>query len=320
MTHTSVEHGIKLVVLILQYGGPEHTIECLESLQPQLGAAEVVVVDNASPKGFHELHAWLGSPALERIDALGRTYRPVGAVHLLRAADNLGYGAGNNLGAAYAFGELDATHLWVLNNDTRLAPDALEQLQSFLITHPDAELVGHTLLDYGTTRIQALAGARYDPLLGIGRRLGAGLDAAGPLPTPAELERNLDYVIGASFVLSRRLYERIGLFDPALFLYFEEIDLARRAARVGVRPRWAPLVRVEHKEGASISPQAKSVLSEYHATLSSLIVTRKHYLRLLPLTALIRSLYKLPRYVFSGRWPLVRAHLVAIRTFLRRTQ
>lgn len=310
---------MKLAIVILQYNGADHTYECVESILPHLDSKSVVIlVDNASPIGFHDLYTRIGSPPLSEINIENRQYILSSQIHVLRNNNNTGYGQGNNIGAQYAVEVLEATHIWILNNDTRPAPDALSSLRTYLIQHPEADLIGHTILDYGTSRVQALAGARYNPVLGVGKRIGAGTLLEDGLPPEESVEPQLDYLTGASFVISRKLYEQIGLFDPAFFLYFEEMDLARRAAAVGVRLRWASGVRVEHKEGASISPENRSELSEYHATLSSLLLTRKHYPLLLPITLLVRLLYKVPRYALQGRWKLVRAHLGGLGEFLRR--
>ena len=239
-------------------------------------------------------------------------------IHLLRTAQNLGYGQGNNVGAAYAFGQLRADYVWVLNNDTRLDKDAFSELYAYITRHPDAEIIGQTVLDYGTSSVQALGGAKYNPILGVGKRIGVGQSIDAPLPPPPAVEKQLDYLAGASFVISRALYEKVGLFAPEFFLYFEEIDLAKRVKGTGADLRWAPGVKIEHKEGASISPGRRSALSEYHATLSSLIATRKHYPFLLPLTLVVRALYKLPRYALSRRWDLLRAHFGGIGKFLER--
>lgn len=309
---------MKIVLLILQYKGFEHTSELFESITPQLpydDSVEIVIIDNASPDGFHDLYEYLEKPVLEEINARYLRYKSGRWLHLLRSVENLGYGRGNNLGAAYAFEELKASHVWVLNNDTILYPDALTKLKEYLYLNSNAHLIGQTILDYGTRRVQALAGAQYNPFLAIGKRICAG-QMLNSMTHEQNIEGSLDYLTGASFVITRELYEKIGLFDPMFFLYFEEIDLAKRARSLGVKLHWSPFVVIEHKEGASISPLNKSSLSEYHATLSSLLVTRKHYSILLPLTILLRSIYKLPKYILNKQWQLVRAHLSALRDFL----
>lgn len=311
---------MKIVLVILQYGGVVHTLECLESLRPQLKAseAEVVIVDNASPQGFHELYTSLGKPALLRLSAEARFYTPYDGLHLIRANQNLGYGAGNNLGAAYAFECLDADFVWVLNNDTRLAPDALAEFLVYVSQHPDKAMIGHTIVDYGKETVQTLGGAKYNPLLAFGKRVLEGKNYRNLQVTEEEVLNQIDYMTGASFAIRRQAYERVGLFDPRYFLYFEEIDLAKRMRRAGLSLGWAGKVIVEHKEGASISPDQRSVLSEYHATLSALLVTQKHFPRMLPVTATIRLIYKILYYIKLRKVNLIRAHFAGIRAFMRR--
>jgi GT2 family glycosyltransferase len=47
------------------------------------------------------------------------------------------------------------------------------------------------------------------------------------------------------------VFEQVGLFDEGFFLYFEEVDLALRAARAGWESWYVPAARVVHEAGAS---------------------------------------------------------------------
>lgn len=65
-----------------------------------------------------------------------------------------------------------------------------------------------------------------------------------------EVEKNIDYIIGASMLLSRGLLEKVGLLCEDYFLYYEEVDIAQRSKpyfKIGV----ASESIVYHKEGAS---------------------------------------------------------------------
>ena len=310
---------MRLSIIVLQYGQVEFTLECIKSILPQLKMNDsLVVVDNASPSGFQQLYEFLDRPLLMEISSERRVYTNNKNVYLLKAAANLGYGAGNNIGAAYAFRQLASDFVWILNNDTRLAPDALAELTGYLECHSEKALVGHTVLDYGSDRVQTLGGAKYNPLLAVGRRVAEGADVRQLAFTEAAVLAQLDYMTGASFAISRRAYQQTALFDPRYFLYFEEIDLARRVREAGLSFGWASRVIVEHREGTSINPEEKSELAEYHATLSALLATQRHFPLLLPLTAAIRMFYKLARYAVARKPALIKAHLAGMAAFTRR--
>ncbi len=53
-----------------------------------------------------------------------------------------------------------------------------------------------------------------------------------PLPLPPQTQP-VDWVAGASLLIRRAVLDEVGLFDEGFFLYYEETDLCRRAARHG---------------------------------------------------------------------------------------
>jgi GT2 family glycosyltransferase len=69
-----------------------------------------------------------------------------------------------------------------------------------------------------------------------------------PLP---EQDVVLDWVAGCSMLIRRQVFEQIGLFDEHFFLYFEETDLCRRAAKAGFKTAYVPGSRVAHVGSAS---------------------------------------------------------------------
>jgi GT2 family glycosyltransferase len=63
--------------------------------------------------------------------------------------------------------------------------------------------------------------------------------------------RNVDIVSGSLFMIDRALWNQLGGFDPAFFMYGDEADLCFRARQVGARPIVTPDATIEHYEGAS---------------------------------------------------------------------
>jgi GT2 family glycosyltransferase len=60
-----------------------------------------------------------------------------------------------------------------------------------------------------------------------------------------------DWLCGAALMVRSKLFRELGGFDPRFFLYFEETDLCRRAAKAGAE-LWAVGSAVaEHSSGAS---------------------------------------------------------------------
>jgi GT2 family glycosyltransferase len=72
---------------------------------------------------------------------------------------------------------------------------------------------------------------------------GAGFDHAS--------EREVEWVMGACFLLRRSAYDEVGPFDERYFLFSEEVDWMRRAADAGWSVVYTPTARCVHVGGAS---------------------------------------------------------------------
>lgn len=278
-------------VILVNWNGWRDTVACVDSLgEAGYPRMEVTVVDNGS-----------GDDSVEEIR------RRCPEATLLRSPSNLGFAGGNNLGIRRALEE-GADYCWILNNDTVVEKGALAALVDRMEGDTRAGICGSTLLYHDRPdTVQALGGGTYRPLLGITRSLGEGEPAAAERDVRA-VEARMDYVAGASMLVSRAFLEEVGLMSEEYFLYYEEIDWALRAGE-RFRLAWAPGSRVRHKEGAAIGggsarPSARSRLSDYYQLRNRLRLTRRHYPALLPavwLTLLAALLNRLGR----GQWDRV---------------
>lgn len=217
---------MRATVLIVTFNSREVVPRCLDALQATIGPTdEVVVVDNASPDGTADLIAasypW---------------------VRLVRAGQNGGYGAANNLGATTARGG----HLVFLNPDTVPQPGWLDALLDGLGTGEDVLATAMLLLASAPGQVDAFGNEVH--ISGITTCHGWG-QPAERYAQPSEVGA----VSGAGFALSRRLFHRLGGFDARLFLYFEDTELSLRARLAGCRCVAVPGARVlhDHRPGFS---------------------------------------------------------------------
>lgn len=304
-THTaSTERPPRVYVVVLNWNGWGDTLRCLESvLRLDYPDFRVLVCDNASGDGSVGcIRAWAAGaldalpppapgprscawPPLAKPLALHELTRaeaqrcageqPDAPLVLIRTGGNLGYAGGNNVALRYALARGDADYVWLLNNDTVVRPDALAALVRRMAQRPQAGLCGSLLCDYHRPgRVQALGGARFNPWLGSQRALGAGARADAAVDAAA-VERRLDYVIGASMLVSRRWLETVGLLCEDYFLYFEEIDWAVRG-RGRLALAFAPDSVVYHREGAATGRPARAAAADCLALSNRLRFTRNH--------------------------------------------
>lgn len=248
----------KLSIIIVSYNTREMTLECLRSVYAQTRETpfEVLVVDNASSDG---------SAA-----AIAAEFPPV---RLWSLSENLGFAAGNNFAAQHATGEW----LLLLNPDTVVLDGAIDRLVAFAeraqATHPQAGIFGgRTLFADGSLNPTSCWAA---PSLWSTFCVASGLTSVfrgaslfNPEAMPdwkRDTVREVDIVTGCFFLLRRSLWERLGGFDPAFFMYGEEADLCLRARKQGIRGVICPEATIIHYGGASEAIRATKMVRLFRA-------------------------------------------------------
>lgn len=214
----------KVGVVILNYNGWKDTIACAKSVLAGSKKPDwVVIVDNASHDDSQEkIQKWI------RENELAKGKQTEVIFH--KELKNGGYAAGNNIGIKYLL-KRGCEAVWILNNDTIVDTPALEAMEKRLFSKNRPGLCG-SLICYldDPDKIQCRAGGKTNWRTMLSRLNGAGLCRKEAEQTSAdEVEKNLNFIYGASVMASRAFLEKIGLMDEKFFLYREEQDWAYRA-------------------------------------------------------------------------------------------
>lgn len=205
--------------IILNWNGWQDTIECLESLrQCTYTNLSVVVVDNGST-----------NDSVKQIKAV----RP--DIFLLESGRNLGFAAGNNIGIRHAMAQC-AEYVWLLNNDTRPASDALAALVAKAGSDNRIGAVGSVCYYADSQSIEAWAGARVNLWIGYGRN-----------STKPREDGWFHSLNGTSILVSIAAIKDAGLLDEGFFLYWEDTEFCLRLRKHGWRIAAAPGSRIAHK-------------------------------------------------------------------------
>lgn len=265
----------KTAIVLVNWRGAKDSIECLGSLlNLEHPPATVLIVDNASPDDSVErIRNWLRGESSQQpehtipsvvveprmlpgvswceIDADDVLPHPLPRFVLVKSRVNGGFAGGNNIGLRLAL-QADIDAFWLLNTDTVVPPDALSALLARQAAVPNAGMVGSTLRYYWRPDyVQGLGGARFNEKTGAGEHLGIDRPFDAVVPSdPASIERRLDYIVGASMLVTRPFIDDVGLMCEDYFLYYEEIDWALRA-RGRYSLAYAPTSHVYHKVGGS---------------------------------------------------------------------
>lgn len=261
----------ELSLLIISFNTRDLLRECLLSAieATQTIATEILVVDNASRDGSAEMVA-----------------AEFPRVRLFRTTENIGFGRANNVALAEARGR----YLVLLNSDAFLQDGALERAIAHMDAEPGCGIAGARLVSrdgspqpsarmFHTVLTDAIVlsglAHRYPRSRFFGRLDRTWSDLSQPA--------SVDWIPGAFAIVRPEALERVGHFDPAFFLYYEEVDLCRRIKNAGYEVCYWPDVVVTHLGGES-SRQLKTL--EFSSTAaqvvlwrmrSSLLYYRKHH-------------------------------------------
>jgi len=256
-------------VAIVNWNTPEAACEAARAFLASSGATvQVTVVDNSSEQ---EARAKLAAEIPDR-------------ARLIASETNLGFGAGANLALRDGNGEF----VCVANADVIPEPEALASLASFCADRSRCGMAGPAFGDDSAYHAELPSGAALAlrPLIGGFRHR--------PISQPGR-GRSIEVgqPAGACFLLRRAVWEEMGGFDERFFLWYEDLDLARRLHDAGYRNFVCGDAVVDHKEG--LATKTLSDADHQAARLAGLrLYLHKHHPRAYaistPLFALARRL------------------------------
>jgi len=217
-------------ITVVNYNGKQDTSECLDSIQRlEYGNWKTLVIDNGSED---DSAAYL------------KTHFP--EIEVIENHQNVGFGQGQNVGIQYALAK-GAEYVLVLNNDTVVSPSVLTVLLEVMTANPSIGIAGPKALYYDQKDRIWFAGGKVHLALGNTRNIGMHRrDSDGFQKVIDE-----DYQTGCALLLRREVIEKVGMFDPGYFAYWEDTDLCLRARRQGYRVVCVQHAKIWHKVSAT---------------------------------------------------------------------
>ena len=246
-----------LSIIIVSFNTKQLVDDCLSSIYRTMYTSrlkmEIIVVDNISTDGTREM--------------LVKKYPHVVTIF---NAENVGFGRANNQGMKRAKG----TYIMLLNSDTVVLPDAIDNIYSFALTHPKS-FVGPKLLNPDRTP-QTSCGPFFSLPVVFAALFMRG-DRNGLTRWSPDETRQVDWISGACIVAAKTSFFDDLLFDEGIFMYMEEIDLLMRARRHGYTTYFYPVSKIIHLGAASsTNKRTGPVLNIYRGFL---YLYKKHFSR-----------------------------------------
>lgn len=229
-----------LDVLVVNYNTAGLLQPMFNALRQPSGAdqARYLVVDNASADNSLECLATVCPEAL-----------------LLANDSNVGFGRANNQLVEH----LQGKYALLLNTDAFVAADTLDKTLDYMEANPDCGVLGVRLVGREGD-LQPSCRFFPTPLNVFLSRTGLqrffpGVKRVDDMEWDHASVRECDWVPGCYYLIRREVIDKVGLFDPRYFLYYEEVDHCKRVKQAGWKVVFYPHTTVVHIGGES----AKSV-------------------------------------------------------------
>ena len=229
-------------IVIVNWNGKKHLSYSLSSLKKiNYPSFEVIVVDNGSTDG-----------SIELVNSLTRNKK---IIKLIKNKKNLGFAEANNIG----FREAKGKYVLLLNNDTKVTPDFLKKLVDVMNENKKIGVVQPKIVFMDSKKLQA--GGAFLTNTGFLYHFGYGKN-----PDEKKYNQPMDIFSanGSCMLVKREVIERVGLFDPDFFCYFEETDFCWRVWLAGYKIIYVPSSVIYHK-GAQTAKRLKSSFVNYHS-------------------------------------------------------
>ena len=211
---------MEVSVIIPNFNGIAFLDSVLASLEGQtLNNFEVILVDNGSTDGSCSFvtanYPW---------------------VHLIELSENFGFCGAVNAGIRAA----KAPYVLLLNNDTEVKEDFVEEMLAAIRRHKNAFSCGARMVQYHD-RDKLDDVGNYYCALGWSFARGRGKDIHA-----YETEDRIFSACAGAAIYRKKILEKIGYFDEEHFAYLEDTDIGYRARIYGYENWYAPKAIVYH--------------------------------------------------------------------------
>lgn len=225
-------------IIIVSWNVAQLLQDCLQSVYdttPNL-SLEVIVVDSASSD-----------------DTVQVIQSKFPQVMLMAQTDNVGFTRGNNIGLAVAHGR----HVFLLNPDTIILGDTIDQMVAYLDENPTVGIVGpHTL----NTDMTHQSTRRRFPTIGTAFFESTWLEGIAPRhildryyvrDMADDVLGAVDWVQGSALMARHEVYDQIGGLDEGYVMFWEELDWCKRAKLAGWGVTYLGTSKMVHHGGKS---------------------------------------------------------------------
>jgi len=233
---------IELSIVTVNLNTKDLTVGCIRSIEKEIKdlSFEMLLTDNGSNDG-----------SIGAFKEIEKEKFWKDRFTLILNSTNTGYAKANNQGIRKAKGK----YILLLNNDTIVHKNALQNLVNFAEKTRDAGVIGSRLLNIdGTLQMScyhfptitnAIKEYWFDQ-----KGLFEKFAPKGDKPV------TVDSVVGAAFLITPEAKNRVGILDERYFAYFEDIDYCKQTWKKGLKVYYLPTSTITHYHGATFKKLA----------------------------------------------------------------
>jgi len=275
-----------ILTIILNFNRPDKTVGSLVSLSTSDYPNNHVVVLDANakkriPQEIIDNFPWVEFKCIE---------------------ENKGYAGNNNFGINYAI-EKGAEWIFILNDDTVVAPDCLSNLVSGSGNEMNVGIVGPLILHGDETSIIQSAGGIFDNFWHPIHR-GMNEEDKGQFVNIDEVS----WVNGCGFLCNAKIFkESLIYFDENFYLYNEEVDLCFRARAAGWKILFNPHAKLWH-DGVNRDYQPTPDITYYMVRNFLLFLNKNRAPERIKMHAWYENLRMVASYTLRPKWRHARDH------------
>lgn len=270
-----------VAIILVNYNGYEDTIECIKSLKSITDVEyKIIVVDNHST-----------DDSAIKLEQDKDIYDFI----LIKACQNNGFSAGNNIGINYAK-NLNVDYYLLLNNDTVVEKDFLKKLIVPFKNNTDVGITTSRIFYFLDNNKLWYNGGSIDYKARI-----IHYDF-NKMYSKKENEYNkiVTFASGCCMCISKECLKKVGLLDEDFFLYEEDSEYCCRVKKHNYKIIFVPDSIIYHK--VSSSTGKGSPMSQYYSIRNKYFLISKSYKGINKAIAYIFCSFQLIKRCIKGEY------------------
>lgn len=228
----------KISVILVNYNGKKYNDKCIASILNStiINQIQIIVIDNASTD--------------DSLILLKENWGSDERVQILELDKNYGFSKANNEGIRRSI-EQGIEHFLLLNNDTEIEPDTIEQM--FLQYQKVKGIIVPKVLYADKRDTIWCAGGIFSTIIKKPVQGGLNQIDKGQFNVSSECQ----FANGCAMFFSQEIVDRIGFLDERFFLYYEDTEYSMRAVANGIKIWYCAEAVVYHKVNGSTKGNEK---------------------------------------------------------------